>query len=197
MSELVAGYDVREVLTAPGFATLARGNPPAEQMLADLNRFERPPREVLPGDRIPLGSDTELEVIWPPKGFAGLADNDASLVVRLTHAGRRILFTGDIQEVAMRELLKTPEKLKADVLIAPHHGSSEDVTDAFVRAVGASSILSSNDRTLTGKQRRFDELTRGMAIYRTHVYGAVTVTIDRDGNLRVETFLDEKGRPRK
>jgi competence protein ComEC len=207
VGEVVAGYDVHEVIAAHGFTQLCRGNPAAEQMLAELNRCERPPREVLPGDRMPLGRDMVLEVLWPPKDSAGLnsaglnagglTDNDASMVVMLTHAGRKILFTGDIQAVAMKELLKTPEKLKADVLIAPHHGSSEDTTAAFVKAVSPKYILSSNDRTLTGKQRRFDEITKGMAVYRTNVWGAVTVRISREGELRVETFLDEKGRPRK
>ena len=46
----------------------------------------------------------------------------------------------------MRELLKTPELLKADVLIAPHHGSCEDATEAFVRAVGPTHILATTAR---------------------------------------------------
>jgi competence protein ComEC len=197
VSDLVSGYDVREVLTAPGFARLAGGNPATAQLLADLARAERPPREVAPGDRLPLGRDTALEILWPPKDSAlALSANDASMVVRLTHAGKRILFTGDIQADAMRELLKRPQALQADVLIAPHHGSSEDTTEAFIRAAAPAFILSSNDRTLTGKQRRFDQITAGMTVYRTHKFGAVTVTVDREGNLKVETFLDEKGQPR-
>ncbi len=44
--------------------------------------------------------DTRLEVLWPPKGSL-LSPNDTSLVVRLSHAGRSVLFTGDIQDDAM------------------------------------------------------------------------------------------------
>lgn len=196
VSELVTGYDAREVLTASGFTRLSENNDAARQLLADLARAERPPREIAPGDKLPLGRDTSIEILWPPKDFAApLTDNDASLVLRLTHASRRILFTGDIQAVAMRELLKHPDQLRADVLIAPHHGSSEDTTEAFVRAVAPRYILSSNDRTLTGKQRRFDQITQGLTVYRTNRYGAVTVTIGRDGNLNVQTFLDDNGQP--
>ena len=200
VGELVAGYMVREVLTSPQFAAHARGNPPAEDLLADLARLEHPPRLLSPGEQIPLATDTSLEVLWPPKDSAGLEANDASLVVRLTHAGRSILFTGDIQEDAMRALLNDPGRLKADVLVAPHHGSSEPSTDAFVAAVGPLYILSSNDRTLSRKQRDFDEIVAeqgGRTLYRTHRRGAIEVIIGRDGELRVEPFLDEKGQPRR
>lgn len=192
VEDLVAGYGVREVLTGMPFAVHCIGNPPAEQLLETLHRAQRPPRKLSPGERLPLGSDTEIEVLWPPKD-SPLPPNDTSLVVRLTHAGRSLLFTGDIQEAAMRELLKDPQALRSDVLIAPHHGSSEDSTAAFVRAVEPQYILSSNDRTLSGKQRRFDELTKGMTVYRTHNRGAITVTIDAEGALRVEPFLDANG----
>jgi competence protein ComEC len=117
------------------------------------------------------------------------AANDASLVVRLTHAGRSILFTGDIQSDALKQLLQDPERLGADVLLAAHHGSSEEETAAFVRAVNPSIVLSSNDRTLTMKQRNFERMVGAARLYRTNTCGALTVRIDGGGNVSVQPFL--------
>src|SRR5205823_700395 len=130
--------------------------------------LDLPPRVVRPGERIPLGRGAEIEILWPPATGSPLSSNDSAVVGRIHFGGRSILFTGDIQEVAEKELTKNPDLLKSDVLIAPHHGSSESTTPAFIRAVDAKIVLSSNDRTLTGKQRRFEPMVANRALYRTH-----------------------------
>src|SRR4029079_12874704 len=110
------------------------------------------------------------EMEWlcaPPAGYP-MSSNDSAIVARIRYAGHTILITGDIQEVAQRALLKNPEQIKVDVLIAPHHGSSESTTEEFVKAVDPRFIVSSNDRSLTGKQRRFDRLVRNRPLYRTN-----------------------------
>ena len=191
--EVVEGYGVREVLTSGVFAAHAAGSGAAERLLSSLSDLHRPPRQLHPGERIPLGRDTTLEVIWPPADVTAVA-NDASLVLRLTHAGRSVLFTGDVQEPALRVLLKDPARLRADVLVAPHHGSSEESTARFIRAVRPTTILSSNDRSLTGKQRRLDALAaaRRLPLLRTSRCGAVTVILDAEGAIRVEPFLPRR-----
>ena len=110
-------------------------------------------------------------------------------MLKLTHAGGSILFTGDIQDAAMHGLLRTPERLRADVLVAPHHGSSEKTTAEFVRAVAPSYVVSSNDRTLTAKQREFDRVASQFPVLRTHRCGAVTVRFDERGKIRVDSTL--------
>ena len=86
-------------------------------------------------------------------------------------------------------LLKTPERLKADVLVAPHHGSSERMTARFIEAVSPKYIVSSNDSTLTKKQRDFDRLTSGQRVFRTNRCGAITMTFDPAGAVKVEPML--------
>jgi competence protein ComEC len=200
VAELAAAYDVREVMTGAEFAHHSIDSPPAEAMLRALDDLERPPRTIVPGDRIPLGRRTHVEILWPPaRGLPAAANadqaNDASVVLRLVHGDRAILFTGDIQEPTLRELLKEPEKFRADVLIAPHHGSSEPSTAAFLDAVDPSTILCSNDRTLSKKQRDFEKLANGRILHRTHKAGAVTVTIDGKGNVRVASFVASSQAP--
>ena len=189
-AEVVGAYAVREVLTGPQFARHAAGNPPAESMLRALGDLQRPPRLLEPGQRLPLGRDTAVEVLWPPPTApADLAANDVSLVLRLTHAGRAVLFTGDIQDPAMRELLKDPVRLRADVLVAPHHGSSESLTARFVEAVNPSAVVSSNDRTLSRKQVDFESLVGPRPLLRTHKAGAITIEVSADGIVNVTPFV--------
>lgn len=193
--EVVEGYGVREVLTSHAFARDAAGSGSAERLLASLSELHRPPRLLSPGERIPLGRDTMIEILWPPADPSVAPEaNDASAVLRLTHAGRSILFTGDIQETALRALLKDPSKLNADVLVAPHHGSSEDSTARFIQAVRPTTIISSNDRSLSGKQRRMDRIAaaRGLPLLRTSRCGAITVTLDADGGFEVTPFLEPR-----
>jgi competence protein ComEC len=187
VAEAVSAYDVREVLVGPRFREHCADNPPAEWMLRELDRIERPPRVVLPGDTIPFGREAGIEILWPPPS-GELPSNDASVVLKLRHGPRSILFCGDIQEDAMRALLRRPGALKADVLIAPHHGSSEASTRQFVEAVDPKVIISSNDRTLTQKQRRFEQLIGDRPLLRTHAAGAITVRMTRTGRMSIECF---------
>jgi competence protein ComEC len=195
VAEVVHAYGVREVLTSAHFAEQARRSPAAESLLETLADAHRPPRLVARGQVIPLGRDTALEVLWPPADAqARAAQNDESLVLKLTHAGRSILFTGDVQDAAMAGLLREPARLRADVLVAPHHGSCERLTAEFVRAVSPTYIVSSNDRSLTSKQREFDRvaaaaLAADHPLLRTHRRGAITVTFDPSGRLAVQTAM--------
>ncbi len=188
VADVVSAYDVHDTFIGPRFRYHATGNAPAEAMLRALDQSDRPPRLLKRGDSIPVGRDVRVDVLWPPKQSA-LSSNDDALVMRVTFAGVTILFPGDIQDDAEKALLADPAQLKADVLIAPHHGSSEATTAAFVDAVNPRFILSSNDRTLTGKQKRFDQLVGNRPLYRTNRCGAITVTVDPDGKIDLNTFL--------
>ena len=182
-------YDVREVMTGGRFREHARNSAPAEALLKTFDALNIPPRVVQPGQHIPLDRDTELEILWPPPTGPELSSNDSAVVAQLRYAGRSILLTGDIQEPAEKALLDHADLLHADVLIAPHHGSSESTTAEFIRAINPSYVLSSNDRTLTVKQKSFEHLTGAAELFRTNRCGAITVHIGKDGAIRVETFL--------
>jgi competence protein ComEC len=194
VADVVAAYDVDETFIGPRFRHHAAGNAPAEGMLRALDQMDRPPRVLTRGDALPLGRDVQIEVLWPPK-TSRFSSNDDAMVLRLSYAGRRILFTGDIQDDAMTELLQRPEELAADVLIAPHHGSSEKRTAEFLAAVNPRQILASNDRTLTGKQKRLESLVDERRLYRTNECGAITVTVDHAGEVSVSTFLPAPAPP--
>jgi competence protein ComEC len=115
--------------------------------------------------------------------------NDCGLVLKLKFGGASVLFPADIQVAPEKELLKHPEDLRADVLVAPHHGSAEITTAQFVRAVHPKFILASNAEKLTHKQRLFDEIVAGYPLYRTSRCGAIDVAVDSSGEIEFGTFM--------
>jgi competence protein ComEC len=65
-----------------------------------------------------------------------LKTNARSCTLRISNGGRTVLLAGDIeapQEAALLE--RARDRLRADVLLAPHHGSGTSSTQAFLEAV--------------------------------------------------------------
>jgi competence protein ComEC len=66
-----------------------------------------------------------------------LKANARSCVLRVSTSGKAILLAGDIEAAQEAALLRTgAERLRADVLLAPHHGSGTSSTASFLQAVG-------------------------------------------------------------
>lgn len=188
--DTIAHCSPQNLFITPQFPLHARGNHFAEEILTRFSATGYKQQIVSAGRHFALDDDTSLDVLWPPTDRQ-LTTNNSSMVLRLTTHGRSILFTGDIQQAAEQEIQTNP-LAHCDILVAPHHGSSEPTTAGFLAAVNPQIILSSNARRLTQKQRTFDSLATGRALYRTSDGGAVTVKIDRSGEMKVETFLAKR-----
>lgn len=188
VGELLQAYDVREVMVAETFEQDLAMFGTGDSLLRTLEANDCPLRILAPGNLIPLSRSARITVLWPPPGFKG-SSNDSSLVLRLDCHSARILFPGDIQEAAMRKLLENEEQLRADVVLAPHHGSAEAATGRFLQAVGAQYVVASNDRSLTGKQRQLERLVPPERLYRTHRHGAVTIIVPENGPVQLRPYL--------
>ena len=67
---------------------------------------------------------------------ASIKDNNRGCVLRIATRGAAVLIPADIEARAEEELLASSrEALRAQVLIAPHHGSKTSSVPEFVRAV--------------------------------------------------------------
>jgi competence protein ComEC len=65
-----------------------------------------------------------------------LKRNNRSCVLRVQAGEQSVLLSGDIEEVAEREMVeRLGESLRSDVLVVPHHGSKTSSSVAFVEAV--------------------------------------------------------------
>ena len=91
------------------------------------------------GNTINIDKNTYLDILWPEeKQITDNVLNNNSLIVRLCYKNFKMLFTGDIEEIAEQRLLQkyeNTEKLTADILKVAHHGSKSSSIAEFLEKV--------------------------------------------------------------
>ena len=125
-----------------------------------------------------------LEVLHPTLDLPDNNPNNASVVVRLTFGATRLLFTGDTEIESWKQMLQSEnDSLRADLLKAAHHGSSNGTSEAVLNAVHPSvytiSCASGNDyhHPQPGVMNLLDR-HREIAVYRTDLQGTITAVCD-------------------
>ena len=137
-----------------------------------------------------LKTTARLKILWPAEDAVhdpNLSDNDRSLVILIEFAGRRILLCSDIEEFAQRRLLRTFPRLKADIVIAPHHGSAKTLEPAFLKTLQPEVLICSCSRSDYRKHRIIDPIANARCFY-TARSGALTCRIDTDGSISATPF---------
>ncbi|TSA38674.1 MAG: DNA internalization-related competence protein ComEC/Rec2 [Methylococcaceae bacterium] len=92
---------------------------------------------------------TGQQWVWDDVSFTVLAPawsnhtgNNNSCVLKIDSAEGSALLTGDIEAEAERSLInQSPRQLRAQLLIAPHHGSKTSSTEDFLTTVAPNMIL--------------------------------------------------------
>ncbi len=128
------------------------------------------------------------------ESFQSYSINDQSLVIKLQHDNSSFLFPGDISEKMEKVLLDNGAELKADVLLAPHHGSRGSGAPPFIAAVDPKFIVVSAGEVSRGKNVDHGHLKRwreaGRSVLATSHNG--TITLETDGrNIQVRTFVKD------
>jgi len=109
-----------------------------EQMLESAEKNEIPVTGVTAGEVWSCGPDLTLEMLGPPeKLYRGTGSdlNNNSIVFLLKYKEIKLLFTGDIEDSAAKDLLRRKVDLRADFLQVPHHGGYMEVMPDFLEAV--------------------------------------------------------------
>jgi competence protein ComEC len=124
-----------------------------------------------------------VEVRWPCPHFdAGYDPNDNSLVLRVSHGRRAILFTGDVERHAEEALVASELDLRADVLKVPHHGSRTSSSEAFLALVRPAVAVASQGRGNGYGHPHPDVVARyetlGIPLLHTREAGGVVIETD-------------------
>lgn len=121
-----------------------------------------------------------LEVLHPSGARELRDDNAGSLVVAVEAGGRRLLFPGDLDAGAERELAARLEGgLKADLLKVSHHGSGRSSDARFLAAVAPRLAVVS-----AGVRNAYSH-PAAEALERLGAVAPVVLRTDRDGAVRV------------
>lgn len=141
--------------------------------------------------KIEIEKEIKLEVLFPnSKNIINENKlNNNSLVFKLKYNNFSMLFTGDIEEIGEKEILKSNIDLTSNILKVAHHGSKSSSTESFIKAVNPKvaviGVGKSNNFGHPAQEvlERFKEL--GTRIYRTDLAGEIKTKVDRKGNFKI------------
>ncbi|OYW23369.1 MAG: hypothetical protein B7Z55_03590, partial [Planctomycetales bacterium 12-60-4] len=138
------------------------------------------------GDRLEWDTGTTVEVWQPAHATRYGRENANSLIVSLVYAGRRLLFTGDLEREGLADLLRR-RRCPIDYLVAPHHGSRLANTAEFGAWThpGWAAVSSGNIAATETIRQRYPPDT---VLLNTVTSGRIRCVINPDGEIRLHTF---------
>jgi competence protein ComEC len=141
-----------------------------------------------------FGSQAHLNILWPRKDInydSELSDNNKSLVSLIEFADVKILLCSDIEEFAQKELLKLYPDLNPDIVIVPHHGSTNTLDNDFLKKLNADILIcscnqSQYERIIRNEAQTISGLGKAKSFY-TAEDGAITISINKKGKINITT----------
>lgn len=151
---------------------------------------------VRSGDEIRI-KDLAFKILHPKSKENQISENplnNNAIVCMVKYKNRRILFTGDIEKVAENEMVKEyTNGLKADILKVGHHGSKTSITKEFLDLINPSvALIGVGQNNKFGHPnedviKRLEE--KNIQIYRTDEMGEISVIIDKNGKIKINTHI--------
>ena len=150
---------------------------------------------VQAGDTI--DKDVYIKILWPKNSdfVRNNSLNNNSIVAKLYYKNFNILFTGDIEQIAEKQLIESYNEqiLKSTVYKVPHHGSRTSSTEEFIKAVSPKISLicvGENNKFGHPNSEIIERLqTYGSKIYRTDLQGEITIKVNKNGKVKIETYV--------
>ncbi|RKZ76020.1 MAG: DNA internalization-related competence protein ComEC/Rec2 [Candidatus Parabeggiatoa sp. nov. 1] len=127
-----------------------------------------------------------FQVLHPAANSVAKKNNNRSCVLKVSTEKNAILLTGDIEKWVEYRLVRSyPTDLKADILIAPHHGSNTSSTATFLDAVQPTIALFSSGYRNHFKHPRNKVVQRyhhrEIKTWNTAQTGAISFRLSADG----------------
>ena len=143
------------------------------------------------GDIYKLSEDCTIEILAPVNSYED--HNNYSIVCRFNYKDISFLFTGDIENLAERDIVDSGTDISADVIKIAHHGSQTSSLKVFMQAVDPDyaviSVGSPNDYGHPHKETLELLDILDIDVYRTDINGDIVFFSDGT-NISVVT---EKG----
>jgi competence protein ComEC len=133
-----------------------------------------------------------LGPVFPDNFTHGISvnPNDLSLVLRLETNNKTFLFPADISAGMAERLVEEEKELKADVLMAPHHGSPSSMSQDFIGTVAPEYIAISAGRNnpYNFPARSFYDLQdKGIGVLSTGRDGTITFIL-KNGEIMISRY---------
>lgn len=211
VAELInAGIDIgvlyfTETSTAVCESETWNGGCRTEHVQEFLRRVREANISIVP---IPIGKSIfakdqlELSVIHQSVNndmeLLGFTVNDTSAILKLTYGDNSILFPGDIGGGAGRWLMENKENLASDILVIPHHGLDQTVSDSFFETVAPKFAIATAPQqqwsSHRGKRVKAWFERNSIPVYVSGIHGDVTVVLTGshpvDENIRFSGISD-------
>ena len=144
-----------------------------------LEDSEAEVRYPVVGDSIAFGT-AKIRFLGPER-YDHAIENDNSICAMVTCGAVKFLLPGDAESGEEEELIQSGRYLRADVLVAGHHGSGKSTSEALLKKVRPSSIVLSCGKDVYGLPARevIEKLqSLDVELYRTDEQGTLIASTD-------------------
>lgn len=166
-----------------------------EKFLKIVNTKNIKVYEITAENRIHIEKNLYLDILWPiEKQITTNALNNNAIVCNLHYRNFSMLFTGDIEEIAEKEILElysqNKKLLKASILKVGHHGSKTSSTSEFLNIVNPQIAVIG-----VGKNNKFGHPNDGVLqrlnalncnIFRTDFNGEISIEVNKNSRYKIK-----------
>ena len=152
------------------------------------------------GDILNLEEDLFFYVLWPnnDKLISENVLNNNSMVFKMNYKNFSMIFTGDIEEVAERQILEEyKENLKlfnSNILKVAHHGSKTSSIKEFLEVVRPKIALigvGENNKFGHPNSEVLERLEKlDIKLYRTDEMGEISIIVDKKGRMKMKKYIE-------
>jgi competence protein ComEC len=160
-----------------------------------LQYFREADRVVERMPRVIRSREAVVRRLWPRADVnlpEDLGDNDRSLVMAVEYAGVTVLLCSDIEQFAQKQIRELYPNLRADVVVAPHHGSKHTLDEGFLEAL-APSVLVASQAERPDSPGQTPARLAGTRSLSTAKNGAVTICVDKGAMVTTAAHLRPDG----
>lgn len=155
---------------------------------------------VKKGDIVPIEKNIYFNILWPDdsKMISENALNNNSIVCKLYYKDFSMLFTGDIEEIAEKQILQkyrnSPQALNSTILKVAHHGSKTSSIQEYLNCIKPKIALigvGENNNFGHPNEEIIERLKEnGVKIYRTDTDGEISIEVNKKGKIvKIQKFL--------